>query len=299
MKIIVFLQLISTQAFAQQTIRGNVFDKNGAPVIGASVYIEGSYDGASSDVDGKFIFTTSIKGSQYIIISFVGYNDNKKEIRVEEVQDLRIELIESLNRMDAVVITAGTFEASDDQKSPVLRPLDIVTTAGATADIAGALNTLPGTQTVGEEGRLFVRGGDAYETTTFIDGVLVIDSYNRNVPNVPTRSRFSPMMFKGVSFSTGGYSAEYGQGLSSALILNSKDIAVQNRSDISLMSVGVEAAHTQAFAKSSISGKIGYINLNPYFAAVPQSLDWTTAPTTLDGNISYRQEVNRNGMLKI
>ena len=53
-------------------------------------------------------------------------------------------------------LSAGAFEASDERKAVVLRPLDIVTTAGATADIAGALNTLPGTQAVGEEGKLLL-----------------------------------------------------------------------------------------------------------------------------------------------
>ena len=43
--------------------------------------------------------------------------------------------------MEAVVISAGTFEGGSGTKSEVLKPLDIVTTAGATADIAGALNT--------------------------------------------------------------------------------------------------------------------------------------------------------------
>ena len=36
-----------------------------------------------------------------------------------------------------------------------MKPLDIVTTAGATADIAGVMNTLPGTQTVAEDHRTF------------------------------------------------------------------------------------------------------------------------------------------------
>ncbi len=298
-KLLFVLQLLSICVFGQQTIRGEVIDKNGEPIVGANIYFEGSYDGSSTDTSGLFSFNTDLKGTQVLLASFVGYQEYRSVVDIGAGFELIIVLKEQISRMEAVVITASSFNADEDQKSPVLRPLDIVTTAGATADIAGALNTLPGTQTVGEEGRLFVRGGDAYETTTFIDGVLVIDSYNRTVPSVPTRSRFSPMMFKGVSFSTGGYSAEYGQGLSSALILKSKDVAVQNRSDISLMSVGIEGAHTQTFSRSSISAKIGYINLTPYYSLVDQSLDWITAPETLDGNISYRQEINKTGMLKV
>ncbi len=213
--------LLSESIIAQTIIRGSVKDESGEEIVGANIYLEGTYDGTTSGVDGSFEFSTYETGDHILIVSFIGYENNKRPLNLDGKEySFEIILSESVNQMKTIVITAGTFEASDQSKNEVLRPLDIVTTAGATADIAGALNTLPGTQTVGEEGRLFVRGGDAYETTTFIDGMLVIDSYERTVPNVPTRSRFSPMMFKGASFSTGGYSAEYGQGLSSALILN-------------------------------------------------------------------------------
>lgn len=66
------------------------------------------------------------------------------------------------------------FEASDRKRaSAVLDPIDIVTTASANGDITGALKTLPGAQQVGESEGLFVRGGTAAETKTFIDGTLV------------------------------------------------------------------------------------------------------------------------------
>ncbi len=295
-----FTILLSVSAIAQTIVRGNVKDANGEEIIGANIYLEGTYDGTTSGVDGSFEFTTYETGEMILIVSFIGYENFKKPLLLYGKEYLfKIILKESINQMKTLVITAGTFEASDESKNEVLRPLDIVTTAGATADIAGALNTLPGTQTVGEEGRLFVRGGDAYETTTFIDGMLVVDSYERSIPNVPTRNRFSPMMFKGASFSTGGYSAEYGQGLSSALILNTKDVAVQNRSDFSIMSVGLEAAHTQTFRDASLTAKLGYINLSPYYNLVKQNVDWTTEPTALDGNLSYRQKVRNNGLLKM
>ena len=49
--------------------------------------------------------------------------------------------------------------AGEEKRRTILKAVDIATTAGATADIAGALNTLPGTTKNGESGRLFVRGG--------------------------------------------------------------------------------------------------------------------------------------------
>jgi hypothetical protein len=79
-------------------------------------------------------------------------------IDVATFQNKTIKL-ESVNALDAVVITAGTLEAGDKSRVSVLKPLDIVTTAGSAGNIIAALQTLPGTQTVGEDGRLFVRGG--------------------------------------------------------------------------------------------------------------------------------------------
>ncbi len=73
--------------------------------------------------------------------------------------EMEVILKEIPNELTAVVITAGSFEASSEKKITVLKPLDIVTTARANADIAAALRPLPGTQQVGESAELFVRGG--------------------------------------------------------------------------------------------------------------------------------------------
>ncbi|MEO9870674.1 TonB-dependent receptor [Ekhidna sp.] len=282
---------------AQSNISGVVTDKAGEALLGVNVYLKGTYDGATSGLDGAFSFETLETDSLILIVSFIGFHEVEIPLKPES-RKLNISLKEKITQLNAVVITAGSFNASDEQKREVLKPLDIVTTAGATADIPGALNTLPGTQTVGETGRLFVRGGDGRETKTFIDGMLVHNEYGPAAPNTPSRSRFSPFMFKGMSFSTGGYSAEYGQALSSALILQSKDLADNNRSDISLMSVGADLSTTRSFGKSSIAGKVQYTNLTPYFELAPQNLSWDKAPEEINGNFAYRLKTSKTGMLK-
>ena len=135
------------------------------------------------------------------------------------------------------MLSTGTFEAGAESRVTALKPLDVVTTASALGDFLGALQTLPGTSTVGEDGRLFVRGGGADETQIFIDGIRVFAPYTPTANNIPTRGRFSPFLFKGISFSTGGYSAEYGQALSGVLKLNTIDEPDQEKTDISLMTL--------------------------------------------------------------
>ncbi|MCK7559162.1 Plug domain-containing protein [Chitinophaga sedimenti] len=124
---------------------------------------------------------------------------------------INISLKEVVSELKMVTISAGSFEASDDKKNTILKSLDIVTTGGANADIVAALKTLPGAQQVGEKEGLFVRGGTGYETQTFIDGMMVRNPFYSGMPNFAARGRFSPFLFKGTSFSSGGYSAQYGR----------------------------------------------------------------------------------------
>jgi hypothetical protein len=286
--------------YAQTQVSGKISDKKGEPVIGANVFVKGSFDGGTTNVNGEFKFKTDEAGEQVLVAAFIGYNSIEQKITLAgNSVFLNLLMVESINKLDGVVITAGSFEASDEKKAVVLKSLDIAMTAGATADIAGALNTLPGTQTVGESGRLFVRGGESHETKVFVGGMLVNNFFGASAPNTPARGRFSPFLFSGTMFSTGGYSAEYGQALSSALMLNSKDLAEENQTDISLMSVGGSLAHTKIWNRSSITAELGYSNLQPYFGLVKQSLDWEKAPRSAESSFVFRQKSGRSGLFKL
>jgi CarboxypepD_reg-like domain len=208
---------------AQTIITGMVRDAK-TPVSGATIAIKDSYDGTTTDSTGKFSFKTTEKSEKILVISAIGYKTFEQKLNLNGTpQDLTVTLKEEINEMRAVVITAGAFEASDRKRATVLNSIDIVTTASANADITGAIKTLPGAQQVGEQEGLFVRGGTAAETKIFIDGTLVNNFFYTSEPNIATRGRFSPFIFKGTVFSAGGYSALYGQALSSALILESID----------------------------------------------------------------------------
>ncbi|SHJ63352.1 Outer membrane receptor for ferrienterochelin and colicins [Reichenbachiella agariperforans] len=280
-------------------ITGQVHDTDGEPLPGVSVYIMGSYDGTTTDIEGRFSFRTYEVGEQTLVASFIGYKTHEEVLTMGESHRLDIRLKEEVNRLSGVTITAGSFEASDEQKATVLKPLDIAMTAGAGADVSGALNMLPGTTTNGETGRLFVRGGTANETQAFVDGIWVSNFYTTTPSNVPSRGRFDPFLFKGTFFSTGGYSAEYGQALSSVLSLNSLDLADETITDISLMSVGGAVAHTQRWDQGSVYAKIEYMNLDPYMNLVKQTYDWKDGFTSANGTFMLRQKINKQDMLKV
>jgi hypothetical protein len=295
---VVFLHL-AVAGYSQTLLSGVIRDTQGEPVPGANIFIKDSYDGTSSGPDGRYSFATEESGRRILSVTFVGYISFEKEIELTgKSLNVDVELKEKINELEAVVISAGSFTAGEEKRRTILKAVDIATTAGATADIAGALNTLPGTQKVGEEGRLFVRGGDGRETRTFIDGMLVLDAYSPSAPNTPSRGRFLPFMFKGTSFSTGGYSAEYGQALSSALVLNSKDKAELNQTDIGVLSVGMDVGHTQVWERASASAKLQYTNIRPYFNLINQEIDWVDAPLSVEGSGAFRHQLGKDGMLK-
>ncbi len=301
--VLILLLLVSSLAGQTQTIiTGTVLDNKKQPVVGASLAIKGSYDGATADSSGRFRFKTFEKGAQVIIISAVGYKTVELSISITGTSmELPVVMKQEVTEMSAVVITAGAFEASDRKRTAaVLTSLDIVTTASANADITGALKTLPGAQQVGESEGLFVRGGTAAETKTFIDGTLVNNFFFTGAPNIAARGRFSPFIFKGTVFSTGGYSALYGQALSSALLLESIDLPDQSSASfgITVLSIGGGIQKLNKKKNASWGFNYGYSNLDLAFAVIKQQQDYSKTPTGHNLDANFRIKTSKNGMLK-
>ncbi len=293
------LIIISISVNAQITVKGKVTDKNGSPLVGANIIVKGTYDGTVTDSIGNYYLKVKTENST-LIATYMGYINQEAPVNSAKGQaEINFKLKENANQIEGVVISAGTFETADRKRSVTLQPLDIVTTPSATGDIYGALTTLPGTATIGEDGRLFVRGGDGYESKTFIDGLLSKKPYSSNVPDLPSRGRFSPFLFSGTTFSTGGYSAEYGQALSSALILSSNSFPQKTQTDISLMSVGGGVSQTFKGNNSSISVGVEYMNLAPYFQITERRFEMNKYPETVGLNLVARQKVGNDGVLKI
>jgi hypothetical protein len=64
MKKIIFLLslLFSINPIAQTTISGKITDHKNEPIYGANIYLDGTYDGSSTNEKGEFTFTTSPEG---------------------------------------------------------------------------------------------------------------------------------------------------------------------------------------------------------------------------------------------
>ena len=291
--------ILALNAISQTVITGKVTQENGDPLPGANIYLQGTYDGTSSNHKGEFKLKTTKTGPSIIQVGFISYEPYTKPVELKgDTIRLNVKLKEAFNQLNAVTISAGTFEAGDKKQAVTISSLDMMTTAGAAGDVYGALQSLPGTTINGESGRLFVKGGDSEESQTYIDGSLVSVPYNSSAPNLATRGRYSPFMFKGTIFSTGGYSAEYGQALSSVLLLSTNDMPEEDQLDLSFMSIGLEFAGTKKWKNGAVTGTLTYNNLGPYMRLAKQNYDWTNAPESATGAISIRQKTSKTGMFK-
>ena len=300
--LITLLTLVVFSAKSQIKISGKVLDTKGKAVQGVSVVLKDSYDGATSDSTGNFTFTTTEKGAQTVEASALGYRPFSEKISITG-SDITINVIlkELITELKAVVISTGSFEASDKKKGAVLSDIDIVTTPSANGDITSAFKSLPGAQQVGESEGLFVRGGTATESKIFIDGTQVNNFFYSGTPGVAQRGRFNPFLFKGTVFSTGGYSALYGQALSSALILESKDLPEKSEADLGVSVVGIGGGiqHLAKDKKSSWGFSGNYTNLWLAFNVIKQKQDYFKIPVVVDGDVNFRFKTKGGGIVKI
>lgn len=293
--------LFSTKIYGQNEVRGHVSDERGLPLVGANVFINRTLDGASTDERGIFVIQTDITGDTTVVIRHITMEEVRLPLHIsKETPELVVKMKEKKETIDEVVITAGDFGVGDRKQATVMNTMDVETTAGTDGDITGALRTLPGTQQVGESGQLFVRGGSGEETKVMIDGLDIPNPFFAGVPDVAQRNRFSPHLFNGIVFNTGGYSAQYGGALSSVLALETKDHPSKPSTVIALIPYGGQVGHDFLDEKRGVSGGIdvGYSNFEPYYKIIPQHVDWLKAPESGMVTATFRKSTGKTGMLK-
>lgn len=255
---ILLLLLLSSVILAQSSatiISGVVQDKKSTPLPACNIYLEGTIDGAVSDNDGYFRFTSNSRGKKTLICDYLGYQSFQKEIHLTPGDTIRlvITLKESSIAGKAVTVNASVF-SSGEKEGVTLTPLEVVTTPGAAADIFWAIKTFPGLQQVDEGAGLFVRGGDVSETAVIIDGAYLNHPYRYESPNGGYFGTITPFLLQETFFSSGGFSAEYGNALSGALIMESVDLPQQRQTTIGL---GLAAA-SGSVSLPVISEKLGF-----------------------------------------
>lgn len=180
--------LLSASAFAQSiTVKGNVKDETGEPVLGATVRVVGQKNGAVTDLDGNFSIAADAKSE--LEISYVGY----ETVKIQAQPNLLVQLKnESQTLNDVVVIGYGIAKKNDltgsvtaikpDEKN---RPLVSSAQEMMQGKIAG-VNVTTSNGGPGGGATIRVRGGSSLNANN--DPLIVIDGMamdNQGVKGAP------------------------------------------------------------------------------------------------------------------
>ena len=92
-------------SIAQQVVTGIVTDADGVPLPGATVVVQGTTNGTSTDFDGNYSITAS--QGDVLAVSFVGYG--AVSVEVGSSSTINVKLTQS-NELDEVVVTGFGIE---------------------------------------------------------------------------------------------------------------------------------------------------------------------------------------------
>lgn len=297
--LLLLISLAPIYLIAQTSIEGTVLNQSGKPVPMATIFVKGTTDGAQSNEKGLYKLTTSTTGKQTLVIRGDELEEQMIEVNLTGsplVQNIKVR---QSRVIEEVVISAGSMSASNDRAVAILDPLDIVTTAGGQGDIAGAIQTLPGVQrNGGDQTGLMVRGGDVSETSFIIDGLVAQNAFGSSVPGVAQRTRFNPFQFKGTAFSTGGYTARYGQALSSVLDLTTVDLPDQTNVNIGANFAGLSLGGSKLMENSAVEFTGYYTNLSPFLLLAKSNVKFFQAPQGFGFSGRYVAKTSTRGMFK-
>ncbi|CUS97238.1 TonB-dependent receptor [Candidatus Kryptobacter tengchongensis] len=300
-----FLLLLPSLLLSQNngiTLEGKVTDQTGKPIPYVNVYLKGYMKGSMSDENGKFKFIVDKHGVYTLVASHIGYETYEKtiQIRTEEAIFIEITLREKTIEEEMITITASAFTGGEG-KGVTLTPLEVVLTPGAAADVFGAIKTFPGIQTISEGSGLFVRGGDVSETAVILDGAYINHPYRYESPNGGYFGMISPFLLKGIFFSSGGFSVEYGNALSGILDMKSLDLPYEK-----LINIGVGLAALSTMIKLPIKpDKVGismsgnYSDTRHLFKLNGHTYRFSQYPKAYDINLNLMYQYSSKGRLKL
>jgi hypothetical protein len=235
---ILFLILIlsafvySQKSVASGTIWGKLSDLDTkAPLIGANILLLSTIYGAATDLEGNYLIENVPVGSYSLEFSYIGYQTVTKTdiiVRPQRITVVNADLQILPVSSDEVVVTAGYFPKVGDQRLSVINfsREEIRRAPGSAGDVSRIILGLPSLAKMNDQSNnLIVRGGSPLENTFYID--------NMEIPNInhfPTQgasggalSLLNVDFIEDVKFYTGGFSAVYGDKLSSIMDLRFRE----------------------------------------------------------------------------
>ena len=235
-KIIIIILAISTTLLTAQVtgkISGTVIDKRTQqPLIGTNVIVLDTNFGTSTDIDGNYFINNIPVGTYRLRFDFIGYKPQlKTDVVVISANPVAVnaELTESILEGEVVTVTAGYFTQEEKiQTSTIgLSREEIRRFPGGFEDVVRIVSTLPGVAINSAGGRndLLVRGGGSSENLYVINNIEVpnINHFGSQGNSSGSLSFVNLDFVDDVTFSTGGFSAKFGDKMSSVLSLKMID----------------------------------------------------------------------------
>ena len=237
-----FIQGAQLAEGSKGSIAGKVVEKmNGRTIPGVSIQLKGTKFGTITGIGGRFEFPDipvglysaefSISGFKAIVITDIVVHPNR-------TTQLEVELDEEpLHLQETVDVTASYFPEKEQEPNSLfnLSAEEIRRAPGSSGDISRMLKVMPGVSNLSDFGSdLIVRGGSPAENAFYIDDIEI-----PNINHFPTFgstggffSAINPDLLRNVDFYTGGFSAVYGDRLSSIIDMTFRE---GNVSDFDLL----------------------------------------------------------------
>lgn len=226
----IFLVFVS---FSQEgIIKGKVFNPiNNEPVPFASVLVQGTSIGTTTDIDGNYVLENLEPKLYNLVVSSVGFETKVVyEIQVYPNKPIfiNIELKENAEVLQEVEITASPF--SKREEAPVsMRTIgvsEIERNPGGNRDISRVIQSLPGVASSPSfRNDIIIRGGGPNENRFYLDGVEVpnINHFATQGASGGPVGLINVNFIKEVDFYSGAFPANRGNALSSVFEFYQKE----------------------------------------------------------------------------
>jgi hypothetical protein len=293
MATLLLLALLGVQAGGR--VSGVVTDATGLPLPGAIVELDGRVV-AISDQRGVFEIVRPPAPSRVRVV-LDGFEPYESQL-APDASHLAITLI--VRRIeDRVRVTARPPRPPVE---PVFgrQPIDVYRTPGTQGDLFRALQTLPGVAAPDDAAGLFVRGGDVSEVLVSLDDAVIAHPYRYETPTGGFRGAVDPLLVTGIAFSTGGFSARYGNALSAVMDLRGLD-----RPELPEISGTVGLAGAAASIGVPVRDRVGLrAAVNRTFTELLFAVNGTSrrfepAPEGWDGSAGVNVDLGGGGSVKV
>lgn len=256
-------------------LKGVVIDaETQSPVAGASVVIVGTERGAATNDAGEFKIAGIPVGTYSVRIGSVGFEPAVRTdviIRSGRVAVLNAELYMSMTEVEGVTVGGGYFAESPTEptSSSQFSAEEVRRAPGSAGDVSRIMFSLPSTAKVNDNvNNLIVRGGNPTENSFYVDNIEIpnINHYPLFGTSGGPISLINTDFISDVTFSAGGFSAAYGDRLSSIMSLSFRDgnrEEIDLQADMSFAGIGLVGEGPIAGGNGSclVSARRSYLDL--------------------------------------